>query len=569
MKLSLYNTIFEEVFNIISANKSKANSLRISLLNTINIDNNLILEIRKCLGEFEYDLKILFDILKDLKLSIENHNNNIKDLDNTIQDESQILKESKKCNSYKSLNKFKNKLFLNNLDDSEIKDDKNKSINRTKKYSLTINICSDGSLKFSSKRGNNKKLYRSNSCKTYKGFDNSIKFDLLKDDEEKVINIPNQNKSQTKKFRNYLKNHNLNGLSFNDFKDNDNISLINRSTKSNSILYNNLTDYSTNKKNNSNENLLNNFKNDKNRRNLNSNLYNYYNNNITDDINKSFNITTTTQNDNFNDDNISKAFSSEENNNEQNSINNFLSPLKLKENNNYKYKFNNRNNKNNKKKYNNNYDYYRNNSIHDSNERNKMETNINYSRNCDEINEQKNNISYNLVNNNCNYNNSNSNYNNEKYKLNDSQRIYDNNNNEVRNQYHTNNGFNIFDDFLEEDKKKEIIKTTINLVLQDNNKLNELKNNLGDDIGEKLLRGNVNEEEIFKIMDILKNSQINLKNKNEKNLFRCSKSKYKNGMRKRLNQQNEMLLKHSLNNKGYSHKECPLELFSTFSYKNQ
>ena len=104
--------------------------------------------------------------------------------------------------------------------------------------------------------------------------------------------------------------------------------------------------------------------------------------------------------------------------------------------------------------------------------------------------------------------------------------------------------------------------------MQDSNKLNELKKYLGDDIGEKLLRGNVNDEEINNIVDILKNYQSNLKFKSDKNLFRGSRRKYKNLMLKKFNQQNEMLFRESLNNKGYTPREHPLELFGKKDYFN-
>ena len=59
MKITLNDIIFNEAFNIISQNKSKANSLRLSLLNTFNYDNEISFKIRKYLGEFEYDLNTL------------------------------------------------------------------------------------------------------------------------------------------------------------------------------------------------------------------------------------------------------------------------------------------------------------------------------------------------------------------------------------------------------------------------------------------------------------------------------------------------------------------------------
>ena len=60
---------FDEAFKIISTNKSKANSLRQSLLKNNNYNCNQNMQIIQYLGEFEYDLKSLYDILRELKLS--------------------------------------------------------------------------------------------------------------------------------------------------------------------------------------------------------------------------------------------------------------------------------------------------------------------------------------------------------------------------------------------------------------------------------------------------------------------------------------------------------------------
>ena len=54
MKLTLNDSLFDEVFQIISTNESKANSLRQSLLKNNNFDNNdeLNMKIIQSLGEF-------------------------------------------------------------------------------------------------------------------------------------------------------------------------------------------------------------------------------------------------------------------------------------------------------------------------------------------------------------------------------------------------------------------------------------------------------------------------------------------------------------------------------------
>ena len=76
---TLNDTVFNEAFNIISSNKSKANFLRQSLLQNLSYDNESNSKIIGYLGELEYDLKSLYDILKDLQLSYhEIHNTLIK-----------------------------------------------------------------------------------------------------------------------------------------------------------------------------------------------------------------------------------------------------------------------------------------------------------------------------------------------------------------------------------------------------------------------------------------------------------------------------------------------------------
>jgi hypothetical protein len=119
------------------------------------------------------------------------------------------------------------------------------------------------------------------------------------------------------------------------------------------------------------------------------------------------------------------------------------------------------------------------------------------------------------------------------------------------------------DDELDENKRKEIIKNVITLVLQDNNRLNILQKYFGDDICENLLKGNLNQDCLYKIVEILKNYQSNQKNsKNDKNLFRGSRKNYKNWVQRRFNQQSDILLKDSLINKGFSYRDYPLGFLS-------
>ena len=123
--------MIEEALNIILINKSKAKSLRITLINnldTLDTDNAFILKIRQYLGEFEYDLAILYDIIKELKSLIDIEQNNINYSINNAQDKSHISKNNeirasinnlKKNNSFKTSNRYKKNLYLNNSDEDE------------------------------------------------------------------------------------------------------------------------------------------------------------------------------------------------------------------------------------------------------------------------------------------------------------------------------------------------------------------------------------------------------------------------------------------------------------------
>ena len=116
------------------------------------------------------------------------------------------------------------------------------------------------------------------------------------------------------------------------------------------------------------------------------------------------------------------------------------------------------------------------------------------------------------------------------------------NENFLRNKQNLNNIYNNNDinknddDYLEEKKQKDIIRNIISLILIDKNKLIELQKYFGNEIGEKLLKGDINQENLIRIVGILKNYQNNTKsNKNDKNLFRGSKNNYKSFYYKRYN----------------------------------
>jgi hypothetical protein len=86
--------------------------------------------------------------------------------------------------------------------------------------------------------------------------------------------------------------------------------------------------------------------------------------------------------------------------------------------------------------------------------------------------------------------------------------------------------------------KEVMVKKIISQILQDNNKLNELKKNFGNDIGQKLLDGVLNIKEINNIYDFMKKTD----NKEDKNLFRGSKRTYRNYKYENNSNKNDILL---------------------------
>ena len=106
-----------------------------------------------------------------------------------------------------------------------------------------------------------------------------------------------------------------------------------------------------------------------------------------------------------------------------------------------------------------------------------------------------------------------------------------------------------------EKQKREIIKNIISEIFQDTNKLNLLKKALGEDIGEKLLSGNINERELYKVVQILKKHQ-------EDNL-----KKKKHFKKRKFNTPSDkLLLKEKLKNNRYNYREFPRGWSSTKDY---
>ena len=192
----LNDSIIEEALKIISINKSKANTLRLSLLKDINYESSLNLKIRQYLGEIEYDLNILYDIIKEFKISYDNGKHNLNYSINMEKDESRIiddnkdnnnenkkhLKTMKKSNSLKLFNKYKNKFFLTNLNDNFDDDSRINNNNGKKIYNLTINICDDRNFITDKKKENTRKIHKSNSCKSFLKKRNKNKMNCLIND---------------------------------------------------------------------------------------------------------------------------------------------------------------------------------------------------------------------------------------------------------------------------------------------------------------------------------------------------------------------------------------------------
>ena len=630
MEPTLNDSVFDEAFKIITSDKSKANSLRQLFLKDNKDDNDLNSKAIEYLGEFEYDLKTLFDILRDLKLSFhEIRNTSInsnKNKDTNIKEENDINK--KYFNDFKTIKK--ERLYLN---DSDIFGKMPNEVKKT--YSITSKRDNNNNSKCSineyyidsysrrkSNDNNNRTLPRSLSCKSYIGnWDSNNRLEL-----SDINNINNKFNFNTNRMENECRNlyenkyYNRNRLLndkdtinkyYDSFFSNDNMPSNNKTLKLNFDYDNYLTDYSLNKTNKKNE--VNNVTGDnRNNSRLNINLSDINNKN---DINNNNNIIYSPnniiqiENNNENDinmPNVNKnnlfAFSEHKNNdytvtfdpqkmpNINNDNSNNLKVEVNEENNiNENYNSNNYNNKrnnfndiipnNNKKEYipNNNYNnlnnkyIFRNDDEEDlynnknkendpnylNNNNNKYE---NYIRQKYSLNPENSNINKNykkqlstpdikntnnyfinnLNNNNMNDDNDNDNNNNNKmnYKINKLNNNNINNNNYSGEEY---------DDNLEQ-QKKTIIKNIMSEIFKDTYKLDLLKRELGDDIGQKLLSENISEEQLYKVAEILNSYQSNKKDDKKKSQF----------MIKKYNQPSDkILLKETLDNKRYNYREYP------------
>ena len=452
MELISKDSIFDEAFKIISTNKLKANSLRQSLLQNNNHNDELNLKVIQYLGEIEYDLKSLHDILRDLKISYNDIPNNL--IHSSFRNNR--IKEEENEKQFNDFDKINNKLK-----------------EPSKTYYITSNKFGNNSKK------NNNDDYYINSC------------------------------PRPEKYRN---------ISFNSYDGNWNSNII--------PFYNN------NKLNSNNNN-----KQDK----------EYERNIIDKDLPFKTKFKLNFDYDTYlTDYSLNKTNRIEPNNNERNSnYNDRGQNLNLSDLQNE----NNFDNKNNSLNFVESKNYIRKNKLENENiftfgaPKNNQNSNNDYIITFDPNKYQNNN--YNLYNKNQEYNDKNININQRnKYSYNDF----------INNKYNKNENNNIEEDKNDiEREKAKILDKIIPDVLKDKKKLLLLKSELGDNIEEKLLNGNINEEDLFKVVQILKKNQELMNNKGKK-FFK----------KKKYNQPNDkILLKESLKNKRYNYREFPRGWTST------
>ena len=585
MENSLNEPMFDEAFKIISMNKNKANSLRQFLLKNNKYDNDEN-KIIQYLGEFEYDLKTLYNILRDLKISYHNKNREMK---GNIKEENN--KSKKETNNHKKNKQSKKeKLILNN--DYDNLGNNYDGISKT--YSMTTsqmgnyqnynNNLNDYLINSYPERNSDKKIPRSMSCKSYIGNWNSNYkgFEFLDNDINNNINnnkkyLENKNYNDEKFPNNILYNNKyLNSLYGNGNMSKD------KTIKLNFDYDAYLTDYSLNR---TNKNDINDSKNDNlsnSKRNLNlSDLNNdndlnknLNNNNIDNQINKNSNIGNNNINNNINRGNDNIPLYNNGNLNEYDKLQNDIMNNKRneKDENNNIFTFSEPKNEN--KSIINNYDITfnpnNNQNINDLKRYNKENNLVNNSNNNDNLNLND----YKNINidskRNYNYNKDDNRFINILNKYNNDLNQNNNNNHEdinrkinnINNNSYNDNNINSIDNHMETDddlemQKNEIIKSVISEIFQDKKKLDYLKNYLGDDIGQKLLKRNISAEELYKVAEILNNYQLN--NNGTKN--------HKNFKKKKFNQPSDkILLKESLNNKRYNYREYPRGWNSTKDY---
>ena len=185
MNFLLKESSSNEIFRLLSTNIDK---IRI-LMKEPNYNSFII---KQFLSEFEYDLLSIYDILQENKYSynLENYNLNFSERIRKNFNSNNFEEESKKHNNGKN--------------------------KRDKKYSFTINILSDKY--FDSKKKNNKKFNKSNSCKSYR---NKSLNNIIKNLKKNIKTNNNKNKRDINNIINDDKQKYLTDYSFKKRKDND------------------------------------------------------------------------------------------------------------------------------------------------------------------------------------------------------------------------------------------------------------------------------------------------------------------------------------------------------------
>ena len=185
MNFLLKESSSNEIFRLLSTNIDK---IRI-LMKEPNYNSFII---KQFLSEFEYDLLSIYDILQENKYSynLENYNLNFSERIRKNFNSNNFEEESKKHNN----GKYK----------------------RDKKYSFTINILSDKY--FDSKKKNNKKFNKSNSCKSYR---NKSLNNIIKNLKKNIKTNNNKNKRDINNIINDDEQKYLTDYSFKKRNDND------------------------------------------------------------------------------------------------------------------------------------------------------------------------------------------------------------------------------------------------------------------------------------------------------------------------------------------------------------
>ena len=151
MNFSLKESTLSEIFRILSTNLDKVDYLNLSL---IKAGYNYT-KMKQFLNELEYDMKLIYDILKKFQYSL-----------NYERDDKYINEDLKKNNYITISDRIGKHLYLNDLDESNRDCYKRYRNQDNKKYSLTINILSDKH--FDQKRKRHKSFIENNFHKSLK-----------------------------------------------------------------------------------------------------------------------------------------------------------------------------------------------------------------------------------------------------------------------------------------------------------------------------------------------------------------------------------------------------------------